>query len=79
MPSSRGLSQPRDKPPSLKSPVLPGYFFATSATCEASILNQWDRETYKDSCSIYIRILLSHKRNKSGSFVETWMNLEDVT
>ena len=70
---------PGIKPPSLKSPVLSGYFFATSATCEGSILNQWDRETYKDSCSIYIRILLSHKRNKIGSFVETWMDLENVT
>ena len=30
---------------------------------------------------VYINngILLSHKRNKTGSFVELWMNLETVT
>ena len=27
---------------------------------------------------IYNGILLSHKRNKTGSFVEPWMNLETV-
>ena len=27
---------------------------------------------------IYNGILLSHKRNKIGSFVETWMDLETV-
>ena len=28
---------------------------------------------------IYSGILLSHKRNKTGSFVETWIHLESVT
>ena len=28
---------------------------------------------------VYNGILLSHKRNEIGSFVETWMDLETVT
>ena len=36
---------------------------------------QMDKE---DVVHIYNGILLSHKRNKIGSFVETWMDLETV-
>ena len=32
----------------------------------------------EDVVHIYNGILLSHKRNENGSFVETWMNLETV-
>ena len=32
----------------------------------------------EDVVHIYIGILLSHKTNEIGSFVETWMNLETV-
>ena len=32
----------------------------------------------EDVVHIYNGILLSHKRNEIGSFVETWMNLETV-
>ena len=37
MPSSRGSSQPRDEPKSLKAPALGGGFFTTSATWEADV------------------------------------------
>ena len=47
-------------------------------TWEASILSQWGRGIYKNSCLIYNGISLSHKRNKIGSFVEMWMDLENV-
>ena len=69
---------PGTEPVSLKSPVLSGSFFTTSSTWEASILNQWGRGIYKNSCLIYNGILLSHKRNKIGSCVEMWMDLENV-
>ena len=32
----------------------------------------------EDVAHIYNGILLSHKRNKIGSFVEMWMDLESV-
>ena len=32
----------------------------------------------EDVVHIYNGMLLSHKRNKTGSFVETWMDLETV-
>ena len=32
----------------------------------------------KDVIHIYNGILLSHKRNNIGSFIETWMELESV-
>ena len=32
----------------------------------------------EDVVHIYNGILLSHKKNKIGSFVETWMDLETV-
>ena len=38
-----------------------------------------DRQMNKeDVVHIYSGILLSHKRNDIGSFVETWMDLETV-
>ena len=33
----------------------------------------------EDVVYTYNGILLSHKRSKIGSFVDTWMNLETVT
>ena len=36
-------------------------------------------EFEKNMTHIYSGILLSHKRNKIGSFVETWIHLESVT
>ena len=69
---------PGIEPVSLKSPVLSGSFLTTSATWEASVLNQWGRGIYENSCLIYNGILLSHERNKTGLFVETWMDLENV-
>ena len=41
-----------------------------------SINRGMDKE---DVVHIYNGILLSHKRNEIGSFVETWMDLETVT
>ena len=32
----------------------------------------------KEVVHIYDGILLSHKRNETGSFGKTWMNLKDV-
>ena len=32
----------------------------------------------EDVVHIYSRILLNHKKNEIGSFVETWMDLEIV-
>ena len=32
----------------------------------------------EDVVHIYNGILLSHKKNKIGSFIETWMDLETV-
>ena len=40
-----------------------------------SVDRQMDRD---DVVHIYNGILLSHKRNEIGSFVETWMDLETV-
>ena len=38
-----------------------------------------NREVYKeDVVYIYNGILLSHKKEQNGSFVETWMDLEIV-
>ena len=39
MPSPGDRPNPGIEPESLKSPVLSGYFFTTSATWEASVLN----------------------------------------
>ena len=36
------------------------------------------RKDKEDVVHIYNGILLSHKRNEIGSFVETWMDLETV-
>ena len=37
-----------------------------------------NRRMDKEVVHIYNGILLSHKRNETGSFGETWMDLKDV-
>ena len=68
--------------PGLPSPVLTSnetleLLFAGSSTkgSEASGM----KDLSKEDVRIYNGILLSHKRTNTGSFVETWMDLETVT